>query len=79
MIEREVDPTNRRVVIVQLTRDEVDAVDTPLPAHGKRGSAADITGSWRTKPTRCLAEATSLGSSVVVRRSVTRTNPSASG
>ncbi len=33
LIEREVDPANRRVVIVQLTPEGVAAVDAALPAH----------------------------------------------
>lgn len=33
LIEREIDPTNRRVVIVQLTQAGVAAVDAALPAH----------------------------------------------
>ncbi len=33
LIEREIDPSNRRVVIVQLTPAGVAAVDAALPAH----------------------------------------------
>ncbi|OZF04379.1 MarR family transcriptional regulator [Rhodococcus sp. 15-2388-1-1a] len=33
LIEREIDPTNRRVVIVQLTAAGISAVDAALPAH----------------------------------------------
>ncbi|OZE02491.1 MarR family transcriptional regulator [Rhodococcus sp. 05-2255-3B1] len=33
LIEREIDPTNRRVIIVQLTPAGLDAVDAALPAH----------------------------------------------
>jgi DNA-binding MarR family transcriptional regulator len=33
LIEREIDPTNRRVVIVQLTPAGISAVDAALPAH----------------------------------------------
>lgn len=33
LIEREIDPTNRRVIIVQLTPAGLDVVDAALPAH----------------------------------------------
>jgi DNA-binding MarR family transcriptional regulator len=33
LVEREIDPTNRRVVIVQLTQAGIAAVDAALPAH----------------------------------------------